>query len=210
LKAALTKSHEKMMIKPTESASTDIAILLFEDQKEWAAWLNKNYDKSAGLWLRLAKKAADLTSVSYAEALEVALCYGWIDGQKKSYDEASWLQKFTPRGKKSIWSKINREKAIALIESGKMMPAGLKAIESAKEDGRWDAAYDSYSSATVPDDLRAALDGNAKAKAFFATLNSQNRYAILFRIQTAKKAETRAKRIQQFVDMLEKNEKLYP
>jgi uncharacterized protein YdeI (YjbR/CyaY-like superfamily) len=198
------------MMKPTESTSTGIPILLFEDEKEWAAWLNKNHDKSAGLWLRLAKKATGLKSVSYAEALEVALCYGWIDGQKKSYDDSSWLQKFTPRGQKSIWSKINREKAKGLIDSGKMKPAGLKAIESAKEDGRWDAAYDSHSSATVPDDLQAALDGNAKAKAFFATLNNQNRYAILFRIQTAKKAETRAKRIQQFVDMLARDEKLYP
>ncbi|HET9223725.1 MAG TPA: YdeI/OmpD-associated family protein, partial [Roseiflexaceae bacterium] len=139
-----------------------------------------------------------------------ALCYGWIDGQKKSHDEASWLQKFTPRGAKSIWSKVNREKALSLIESGQMQPAGLAAVESAKQDGRWEAAYDSQSAAGVPDDLQAELDRNPTAKAFFSTLNSRNRYAILFRIQTAKKAETRAKRIQEFVGMLERHEKLYP
>jgi uncharacterized protein YdeI (YjbR/CyaY-like superfamily) len=185
-------------------------VVLFEQQNDWATWLDKNYATSSGLWLRLAKKAADIKSVSYAEALDVALCYGWIDGQKKSYDEQSWLQKFTPRGKKSIWSKINREKAQELIERGQMQLAGLQAIELAKQDGRWDAAYDSQSNATVPSDFQAELDKNAEAKAFFATLNSANRYAILFRIQTAKKAETRTKRIQQFIRMLENNEKLYP
>src|SRR4051812_17068178 len=182
----------------------------FQDQDAWAAWLELHHADSPGIWLRHAKKASGLASVTYDEALEVALCYGWIDGQKKGYDESSWLQKFTPRGAKSIWSKINREKATALIESGKMQPAGLKAIEAAKADGRWDAAYDSHSTATAPDDLQVALNKNKKAKDFFATLNSQNRYAILFRIQTAKKAETRAKRIQQFVEMLARNEKLYP
>jgi len=151
-----------------------------------------------------------MQSLSYTEALEVALCYGWIDGQKESESVDTWLQKFTPRSKKSIWSKVNREKALALIKSGKMEPAGWKAIESAKEDGRWQAAYDSPSRSTVPADLQAALDRNAGAKAFFATLNRLNRYAILFRIQTAKKADTRAKRINQFVEMLEKKEKLYP
>ncbi|MGH9802318.1 MAG: YdeI/OmpD-associated family protein, partial [Blastocatellia bacterium] len=161
------------------------------------------------IWMRLAKKASELKSANYAEALDVALCYGWIDGQKKSYDADSWLQKFTPRGAKSIWSKINREKAQELIEAGRMKPAGLKTIESAKQDGRWEAAYDSQSKATVPDDFQAELDRSPKAKSFFATLNSVNRYAILFRIQTAKKAETRAKRIQQFIQMLEKNEKIH-
>jgi uncharacterized protein YdeI (YjbR/CyaY-like superfamily) len=184
--------------------------VLFEHQQAWADWLDKNHAMSTGLWLRLAKKAAGLKSVSYAEAVEVALCYGWIDGQTKSYDESSWLQKFTPRGAKSIWSKINREKAERLIKNGQMKPAGLQAVESAKQDGRWDRAYDSPSNATVPDDFQAELDKNTKAKAFFATLNNTNKYAILFRIQTAKKAETRAKRIRQFIDMLEKNEKLYP
>jgi uncharacterized protein YdeI (YjbR/CyaY-like superfamily) len=188
----------------------DIPIQLFEKPKDWAAWLQKSHAAASGIWLRLAKKNSGIESITYAEALDVALCYGWIDGQKKSYDEITWLQKFTPRGKKSIWSKINREKAESLIKSKQMKPAGLKAIESAKQDGRWDAAYDSQSKATVPEDFQAALDKNAKAKAFFATLKGANRYAILFRIQTAKKAETRARRIRQFIEMLEKHETIHP
>lgn len=196
-------------MKQPAGKSKDQPVMLFASKNAWASWLDKNQATSVGLWLRLAKKAAELESVTYAEALDVALCYGWIDGQKKSFDQESWLQKFTPRGAKSIWSKINREKAQELIEAGKMQPAGLQAIEKAKQDGRWDAAYDSQSKATVPDDLQAELDRNPQAKAFFATLNSVNRYAILFRIQTAKKVETRARRIQQFIQMLEKNEKLH-
>jgi uncharacterized protein YdeI (YjbR/CyaY-like superfamily) len=195
---------------PTSKSQAELPIMLFEDQAAWAVWLEQHHTVSRGVWLRHAKKAADLTSVSYAEALDTALCYGWIDGQKKSYDDSSWLQKWTPRGARSIWSKINREKALKLIESGAMQPAGLAHVERAKQDGRWEAAYDSHSSATVPDDFQAALDGNAAAKAFFATLNSTNRYAILFRIQTAKKPETRAKRIGDFIGMLERQEKLYP
>jgi uncharacterized protein YdeI (YjbR/CyaY-like superfamily) len=191
-------------------ARAELPIELFEDQDAWAAWLESNHADSPGLWLRHAKKASDLASVSYAEALDVALCYGWIDGQKKSYDASSWLQKWTPRGAKSIWSKINREKALKLIEQARIQPAGLAEVERAKQDGRWEAAYDSHSTATVPDDLQAALDSNAEAGAFFATLNSTNRYAILFRIQTAKKAETRAKRIREFIGMLERHEKLHP
>jgi len=191
-------------------ARAELPIELFEDQDAWAAWLESNHADSPGLWLRHAKKASNLASVSYAEALDVALCYGWIDGQKKSYDESSWLQKWTPRGAKSIWSKINREKALKLIEQARIQPAGLAEVERAKQDGRWEAAYDSHSTATVPDDLQAALDSNAEAGAFFATLNSTNRYAILFRIQTAKKAETRAKRIREFIGMLERHEKMHP
>jgi uncharacterized protein YdeI (YjbR/CyaY-like superfamily) len=202
--------RRKGLVKSTRKDLHDLPVVLFERQKDWAVWLNKNQAKSPGVWLRIAKKASGMDSVSYAEALEVALCYGWIDGLKKAYDESTWLQKFTPRKGKSIWSKINREKAEALIRSGEMKPAGLKAIESARLDGRWDAAYDSQSKASAPDDFQVELDKNAKAKAFFATLNSVNRYAILFRIQTAKKAETRAKRIEQFIRMLEKNEKIYP
>jgi uncharacterized protein YdeI (YjbR/CyaY-like superfamily) len=148
--------------------------------------------------------------VTYPEAVETALCYGWIDGQKRGYNEAWWLQKFTPRGPLSIWSKINRKKAEELIERGQMQPAGLAAIQRAKETGRWQAAYDSPGSASVPDDLQAALNSHPAAKEFFNTLNSRNRYAILHRIQTAKKPETRANRIAQFIAMLEKGEKLYP
>jgi len=196
-------------VESSQNTHNGLPILLFERQDDWAAWLDEHHASSAGVWLRLAKKASDLQSLSYAEALDVALCYGWIDGQKNSYDESSWLQKFTPRGARSIWSKINREKAQQLIESGKMKPTGLKAIESAKNDGRWDGAYDSQSRATVPSDFQAALDGNPEASAFFATLNSVNRYAILFRIETAKKPETRAKRIQEFIRMLERHEKLH-
>jgi len=196
-------------VKPDQKPSKDLPVLLFADQQAWAAWLAENHATSSGLWLRLAKKAADLVSVSYAEALDVALCYGWIDGQKNSYDQDSWLQKFTPRGAKSIWSKINREKVAQLIERGLMQPTGLAAVESAKQDGRWEAAYDSARTMTVPEDFQAALDQNVAAAAFFATLNSTNRYAILWRIQTAKKAETRIRRIEQFIQMLENQETIH-
>lgn len=197
-------------MESTTNSLNDLPVILFAHSAAWTTWLEQHHTTATGIWLRLAKKAAGIESVSYAEALEVALCYGWIDGQKKSYDETSWLQKFTPRGTKSIWSKINRENAKALIERGKMQPTGLKAIEQAQQDGRWDAAYDSSRSALVPEDFQAALEHNAEAKAFFATLTRGNRYAILFRIQTAKKAETRAKRIQQFIQMLENHETIHP
>jgi len=190
--------------------STTIPIVSFETKTKWADWLAKQHDKSAGVWVKLAKKGSGMPSMTYDEALDIALCYGWIDGQKGGVDEKYWLQKFTPRGPKSMWSKINVAKAEKLIASGEMKPAGLKAIEAAKQDGRWDAAYESQKNIAVPDDFQAELDKNKKAKAFFATLNSVNRYAILFRIQTAKKAETRTKRIRQFVEMLEKGEKIYP
>lgn len=188
----------------------DAEIFDHPSAKDWLAWLKKNHLSSNGIWLRLAKKASDRTSVSYPEALEAALCYGWIDAQKKSDGEHSWLQRFTPRKARSIWSKINRRKALALIESRKMKAAGLREVERARQDGRWDAAYDSPGSAKVPEDLQAALDANPRAKAFFATLNSQNRYAVLFRIQTAKQAATRERRIVQFVAMLERHEKVHP
>jgi len=190
--------------------STDLPSLPFASKKKWADWLAKQHDKSAGVWLKIAKKDSEIPSVTYDEALDVALCYGWIDGQKKGFDDKYWLQKFTPRGSKSIWSKINTEKVERLIASGEMKPAGLKAIELAKQDGRWDAAYASQKNISVPEDFQAALDNNDKAKAFFVTLNSVNRYAILFRIHNVKKPETRVKRIQEFVEMLERNEKIYP
>jgi uncharacterized protein YdeI (YjbR/CyaY-like superfamily) len=193
-----------------KSTSNKLPVMLFEHKKDWENWLDEYHATSSGVWLQIAKKASGVQSVSIDEALEVALCYGWIDGQRKTQDESLYLQKYTPRGAKSIWSKINTEKAEKLIERGLMKPAGLKAIESAKQDGRWQAAYDSFSRATIPADFQAELDKNPQAQAFFATLNQQNRYAILFRIQTAKRPETRIKRIQQFIGMLEKNEKLYP
>ena len=169
--------------------------LLFETADAWAAWLAESHSTSPGVWLRLAKKSSGASSVTYADAIDVALCYGWIDAQKKKESETYWLQRFVPRKGASIWSKINREKALRLIANGDMKPAGLKEVERAKSDGRWSDAYDSARNSTVPNDLQAALDANPKAKAFFATLSGQNRYAVLFRIHTAKKTETRAKRI---------------
>lgn len=189
--------------------STELPILTFADKKKWASWLAKQHDKSNGIWLQLAKKATGIPSVTYEEAVDVALCYGWIDGQKKSFDDSYWLQKFTLRGQKSIWSKINTEKAERLIASGEMQPAGMKAVEAARQDGRWDAAYASQKNISIPEDFQTALDKNRKAKASFSTLKSAERYSILFRIQTAKKPETRTKRIQQFVEMLERNEKIH-
>ena len=192
------------------SESSELLILPFASQSKWADWIAKQHDKSAGVWLKLAKKDSGISSVTYTEALEVALCYGWIDGQKNSFDEKYFLQKFTPRRPKSIWSKINVEKVERLIASGQMKPAGLKAIEAAKADGRWEQAYASQKNISVPEDFQSALDRNKKAKSFFETLNSANRYSFLFRIETAKKAETRARRIQELVEMLEKNEKFHP
>ena len=187
-----------------------MAILLFPRQSDWATWLDANHTAAADAWLRLAKKGSPIQSLSYAEALEVALCYGWIDAQKKGESDQAWLQRFTPRRAKSIWSKINREKAVALIEAGRMKAAGLAEVERAKQDGRWKAAYDSPRGAEVPEDFQAALDKNARAKAFFEKLDRANRYAILFRIQTVKKAETRARRIREFVEMLARGEKIHP
>ena len=188
----------------------DYPILLFADRAAFRKWLSAHHASQPGLWLRIAKAASPLKSVTYAEALDVALCFGWIDGQKKSHDADSFLQKFTPRQKRSAWSKRNREHVARLIAAGEMHPSGLAAVEAAKADGRWDRAYDSPGTATVPDDLQAALDAHPNAKAFFETLKGANRYAILYRIQAAVKAETRARRIAQFVAMLERGETLHP
>jgi uncharacterized protein YdeI (YjbR/CyaY-like superfamily) len=193
----------------TAKSSADGPIRLFATRATWADWLERNHRKSSGLWLRLGKKGAALKSVTYGEALEVALCYGWIDGQKRGDSEDAWLQRFLPRSAKSIWSKINRDKAIALIASGKMQGAGLEAVGAAKKDGRWNAAYDSPKSAKVPEDFQAALDGSPRAQEFFQTLDGANRYAVLFRIQTVKKAETRARKIQEFIAMLERHERIH-
>ncbi|MBI3169325.1 MAG: YdeI/OmpD-associated family protein [Chloroflexi bacterium] len=186
--------------------STELPTLTFESKKKFADWLAKNHDKSAGVWMKLAKKGSGIPSVTIMEALDVALCYGWIDGQRDSFDEKYYLQKYTPRRPKSIWSKINVEKVERLIASGEMKPSGLKAVEAAKQDGRWDAAYASQKNIVVPEDFQSALNRSKKAKAFFETLTGSRRYSFLFRIETAKKAETREKRIRQFVEMLEKEE----
>ena len=181
-------------------------IRAFRDAKAWESWLAKNHTAIDGIWMRIAKKASGKKSVTYPEALGVALCYGWIDGLKRTESETTWLQRFTPRRARSLWSKINREKALALIESGKMKSAGLQEIERAKKNGCWDSAYASPSSATMTPDLELALEKSPRAKAFFATLSRANRYAILWRVQTAKKAETREKRVRSFIEMLEKGE----
>jgi uncharacterized protein YdeI (YjbR/CyaY-like superfamily) len=188
---------------------SELPVRLFKDDAAWEAWLAKQHAKSSGVWLRIAKAASKVKSVSYAGALDVALCYGWIDGQKKAFDDDAWIQRFTPRARRSAWSKINRDKVQRLAESGRMRPAGLEAVERAKTNGQWDAAYDSHRTSTVPDDFQRALDAHPKAKAFFATINSANRYAILFRIQTVKKAETRARKIEEFIGMLERHEVIH-
>jgi uncharacterized protein YdeI (YjbR/CyaY-like superfamily) len=184
--------------------------LTFETQWDWEAWLDAHHADVPGVWLQIAKKATGKPSVSYVEALDSALCYGWIDGQKASLDEVHWLQKFTPRRPKSAWSRVNCEKATALIAAGRMRPAGQQQVDAAKADGRWEAAYDSQSAIAVPADLQQELDEHPDAKAFFGMLDSRNRYAILYRIQTAKKAETRAARIRKFVEMLSQGQKIYP
>ena len=187
----------------------ELPTLSFATRRAFFDWLAGEHGSSRGVWLRLARKGSGAASITYAEAIDVALAWGWIDGQKRRGDEAWWLQKFTPRGVKSVWSKINREKALALIEAGAMQPAGLAEVERAKQDGRWGMAYDPPSRAKVPDDLRAALAKNARAAAFFRALDAKNRYSVLWRVQTAKKEETRRKRIAGLVAMLARGEKVH-
>ena len=187
-------------------AAAEIPILAFASAKAWRQWLAKHHTTSDGIWLRLFKKVSATPSVSYAEALDAALCYGWIDGQIKRHDAQSWLRKFTPRRARSIWSKKNLAHVARLTKAGQMRAAGLKAVEAAKADGRLSVAYDAPGTSAVPKDFLAALAGNAKAKAFFATLNRANVYAITFRLQTAKKPETREKRMRAILDMLGRGE----
>lgn len=194
----------------TQDHANRLPTLLFETQQDWEVWLEAHHAVAPGVWLQIAKKATGKPSVSYAEALDSAICYGWIDGQKAGLDDAHWLQKFTPRRAKSGWSRVNCEKATALIAAGRMQPAGQRQVDLAQADGRWEAAYDSQSRIAVPEDLQLELDARPEAKAFFETLDSRNRYAILYRIQTAKKAETRAGRIRKFVEMLGQGQKIYP
>jgi uncharacterized protein YdeI (YjbR/CyaY-like superfamily) len=179
---------------------------LFKSARAFETWLKKHHASSDGLWLQIAKKGAEQPSVTYLEAVEIALCWGWIDGQKKGLDDQHFLQRFTPRRARSIWSKINVDKVATLIEAGRMQLAGQAQIDAAKADGRWAQAYDGARTATVPEDLQAALDANPRAKAFFATINATNRYAVTWRVQTAVKPETRARRIAQLVDMLARGE----
>lgn len=192
------------------SAKPELRILPFPSVGEWEAWLEKHHASSDGLWIKFARKGSGIETVSYVEALDVALCYGWIDGQARGLDDEYWLQRFTPRRSRSRWSKVNREKVAKLIEAGKMKPAGLREVERARADGRWDAAYEPQRSATVPDDLRRELEGNDAARECFETLDGANRYAILYHIADAKRPETRARRIEKFVAMLAERKKPYP
>jgi uncharacterized protein YdeI (YjbR/CyaY-like superfamily) len=186
-------------------------ILPFASAESWRAWLAEHHGGTPdGLWLKIAKKGTGIDTVTYPEALDEALCYGWIDGQKGSFDESWFLQRFTPRRARSRWSVVNTRKALALIEQGRMQPAGLREVEAAKADGRWANAYESQSRIQVPEDLQAAFDANPKAAEFFATLTGQNRYAVLYRIHDAKRPQTRADRIAKFVAMLERGETIYP
>lgn len=188
---------------------TDYKTLSFATKALFADWMAHNYHTCDGLWLKIAKKASGIPTVTYAEALDVALCYGWIDGQKKSFDETYFIQKFTPRRAKSMWSQRNREHVERLIQAGEMQPAGQAQIDAAKADGRWDAAYASPAHIQMPEDFKQALATHPAAKAFYDTLNKTNTFAFLWRITTAKRPETRAARIEKFIAMLERGEKLH-
>lgn len=183
--------------------------LHFATARAFEAWLRKNHSSSDGVWLLIAKAGADERTVTYPDAVEIALCYGWIDGQKKGPDGQHWLQRFTPRRARSLWSKANRQKAEALIQAGRMQPSGMAEIVRAQGDGRWQAAYDSARTAAVPADLQAALDAQPEARNFFTRLDGANRYAVLWRIQTAKRPETRSRRIEALVAMLARGEKIH-
>jgi uncharacterized protein YdeI (YjbR/CyaY-like superfamily) len=189
--------------------ATDLPILLFAAPPDLEAWLDEYHAESQGFWLKIAKKGAPVPSVTYGEALELALCFGWIDSQKRGHDEQHFLQRFTPRRPGGRWSKINREKAEALIAAGRMRPTGLAEVEAAKADGRWEAAYEGQRTATVPDDLQRELDANPAARDFFAGLDGANRYAVIYRLNEAKKPETRERRLRKFVAMLERGEKIH-
>ncbi len=192
------------MADPTEP------IKPFASQPAFASWLDKNHAKSDGLWMKIAKKGSGVRSVTHAEALDIALRYGWIDGQRNRMDDTYFLQRFTPRRTRSIWSAINCARATALIDAGEMKPAGLREVERAQADGRWDAAYASQATAAIPPELERRFRKSAKARKFFESLDSRNRYAVLHRIATAKKPETRERRAEQFFEMLKNGETIYP
>jgi uncharacterized protein YdeI (YjbR/CyaY-like superfamily) len=187
-----------------------LLVLSFGRAEEWEDWLEANHAIVTGLWLKIAKKESGITSISYQEALDAALCYGWIDGQKAPYDDRFWLQRFTPRSKKSKWSRINRDKVLELERQGRMKTAGMTQVEAARADGRWADAYEPQSMMTVPEDLRRELDADPEAAAFFAILDRTNRYAILYRLRDAKRPDTRTRRLEQFVQLLREGRKLYP
>jgi len=184
-------------------------IFAFASPEAWEAWLEREHATSDGLWIKFAKKGSGVASLVYAEAVEVGLCYGWIDSQALSLDERFYLQRFTPRRARSKWSRVNRDKVEELARQGRMKPAGLAQVEAAKSDGRWEAAYASPANVEVPEDLKHALDANPRAAEFFSTLNKSNRFAVVYQLEDAKKPETRARRLERFVAMLERGEKLY-
>ena len=191
-------------------AADDLPQIAFASAAEWERWLESNHAASDGVWIKMAKKGSGIESVRYPEVLESALCFGWIDGRREPLDDRRFLQRFTPRRPRSKWSRINREKVERLMADGRMRPAGHAEVERAKADGRWEAAYEGQQRISVPDDLQRELDALPEAKAFFDGLNSQNRYAILYRLQDAKRPETRERRLRKFVAMLEAGEKIYP
>jgi uncharacterized protein YdeI (YjbR/CyaY-like superfamily) len=188
----------------------DLPRISFASAAEWEQWLGDNHADSGGVWIKMAKKGAGIESVHYPDVLESALCFGWIDGRREALDAQYFLQRFTPRRARSRWSRINRDKAERLIADGRMRPAGLAEVQRAQADGRWAAAYEGQKSITIPEDLQHELDARPHAKAFFAELSSQNRYAILYRLHDAKRPETRARRLAQFVAMLEARETIHP
>jgi uncharacterized protein YdeI (YjbR/CyaY-like superfamily) len=194
----------RMSTKPEEP------VLEFASRAAWTKWLAGNHSTSTGVMVKIAKTVPGATGIGYDDALEVALSYGWIDARKSRLDDRFWLQRFTPRGPRSKWSQRNRAKALELIERGTMRPAGQREVDRARADGRWESAYAGQSTATVPDDLRAALDAHPRAARFFAELDSRNRYAILYRVGDAKRPETRTRRIEKFVAMLEAGDKIHP
>jgi uncharacterized protein YdeI (YjbR/CyaY-like superfamily) len=188
----------------------DDPIIAFGTAADLDNWLERNHATSSGIWLKIAKKDSGVESVSYVEALDVALCHGWIDGQKRGLDDTYWLQRFTPRTTRSKWSRANCEKAEALLRRGALRPAGVRQVELAKADGRWEGAYHGMRTAAVPDDLAAAIAATPAAAAFFENLDRRNRYAMIYRVNDAKRDETRRRRIEQFVAMLSEGRKLYP
>lgn len=198
-----------MSTEEKENKGKEMQVVSFASAEEWRKWIAEHHAKSNGVWLRLFKKDSGEKTVSYAEALEEALCYGWIDGQVNKYDATSYIQKFTPRRPKSIWSKRNAEKAERLIQEGKMEKAGMHQVELAKADGRWQQAYDSYKNMKVPEDFLQLLSKNEKAKTFFDGLNKANLYAIAWRLQTAKKPETREKRLKEILQMMSEGKKFH-
>jgi uncharacterized protein YdeI (YjbR/CyaY-like superfamily) len=199
-----------MSVQKRAQGATQLPIVSFKSAKAWESWLAANHASSTGIWLRIAKKDAGVASVSYAEALDISLCYGWIDGQKRPGDRLSWLQKFTPRRPGSSWSQRNRARVAELTDTGRMRPAGRRAVAEAKRSGKWARAYASPATARVPADLRRALATDPVAKAFFQQLDSANRYAVLYRLQTAASAATRARRLERFMAMLRRHETLHP